>query len=46
MRKNIKENKKERPLWTPYYTRVVSNRKVYNRAKEKVKTKKYIDSTY
>lgn len=40
MQKNIKENKKERPLWTPYYTRVVSSKKIYNRAKEKSKMRK------
>lgn len=32
LEKNIKkEERKNRPLWTPYYNRVVKNKKVYRR---------------
>ena len=38
LEKNIKrEKRKERPIWTPYYQRVVKNKKIYSR-KQKHKT--------
>ena len=38
LEKNIKkEERKKRPLWTPYYNRVVKNKKVYRRNKKQNK---------
>ena len=39
LQKNVeKQKRKNRPVWTPYYTRVVRNRKAYTR-KEKHRNK-------